>query len=236
MCVPQITTIPADIQKQNPPWVIGILSHLQRQCADLLAPASCCTNAESLPFLQKKWHTALKPHSGTCKLQVLGREILMPDHTANWRPAGDMYMVGCNGSQMLNAWSKYDDLEPWVDEIGEMTATFKCRLAGISNFNHVTYAVCCPGSKPESSKEEKRKAVGTPDYLAPELLLGTGHGPEVDWWSLGAILYEFVTGCPPFNADTPEVGHACNVQKAVCCLLCICFLGGWIPLSEGAWD
>lgn len=36
--------------------------------------------------------------------------------------------------------------------------------------------------------------VGTPDYLAPELLLGTGHGAEVDWWALGAILYEFVTG------------------------------------------
>jgi serine/threonine protein kinase len=36
--------------------------------------------------------------------------------------------------------------------------------------------------------------VGTPDYLAPELLLGTGHGPEVDWWALGAILYEFITG------------------------------------------
>ncbi|KAL0033487.1 hypothetical protein WJX77_011695 [Trebouxia sp. C0004] len=54
------------------------------------------------------------------------------------------------------------------------------------------------------SKEEKRRAVGTPDYLAPELLLGTGHGAEVDWWSLGAILYEFVTGVPPFNADSPE--------------------------------
>ena len=48
------------------------------------------------------------------------------------------------------------------------------------------------------------RQVGTPDYLAPELLLGTGHGPEVDWWSLGAIVYELVTGVPPFNADTPE--------------------------------
>lgn len=47
--------------------------------------------------------------------------------------------------------------------------------------------------------------MGTPDYLAPELLLGTGHGPEVDWWSLGAIVYELVTGVPPFNADMPEV-------------------------------
>jgi microtubule-associated serine/threonine kinase len=55
-----------------------------------------------------------------------------------------------------------------------------------------------------SAAEEPRRAVGTPDYLAPELLLGTGHGLEVDWWSLGVILYEFVVGVPPFAADTPE--------------------------------
>ena len=55
------------------------------------------------------------------------------------------------------------------------------------------------------SREEAQRAVGTPDYLAPELLLGTGHGPEVDWWSLGVVLYEFVTGSPPFAASTPEV-------------------------------
>jgi serine/threonine protein kinase len=40
------------------------------------------------------------------------------------------------------------------------------------------------------SENESRRAVGTPDYLAPELLLGTGHGREVDWWSLGAIMFE----------------------------------------------
>ena len=43
-------------------------------------------------------------------------------------------------------------------------------------------------------EHERKRAVGTPDYLAPELLLGTGHGPEVDYWALGAILYELVTG------------------------------------------
>lgn len=53
--------------------------------------------------------------------------------------------------------------------------------------------------------EELRRAVGTPDYLAPELLLGTGHGLEVDWWSLGVILYEFVAGTPPFAASAPEL-------------------------------
>jgi len=48
------------------------------------------------------------------------------------------------------------------------------------------------------------RIVGTPDYLAPEMLLGTGHGPEVDWWALGVMIYEFLTGVPPFNAETPE--------------------------------
>ena len=59
---------------------------------------------------------------------------------------------------------------------------------------------------PGKSSVEHRRAVGTPDYLAPELLLGTDHGPEVDWWSLGVVMYEFIVGIPPFNADSPEVG------------------------------
>jgi len=39
---------------------------------------------------------------------------------------------------------------------------------------------------------------GTPDYLAPEVLLGTGHGKAVDWWALGCVGYEFLMGAPPF--------------------------------------
>nr|KYP61454.1 Microtubule-associated serine/threonine-protein kinase 3 [Cajanus cajan] len=47
-------------------------------------------------------------------------------------------------------------------------------------------------------------SVGTPDYLAPEILLGTGHGYTADWWSVGVILFELLVGIPPFNAEHPQ--------------------------------
>lgn len=40
---------------------------------------------------------------------------------------------------------------------------------------------------------------GTPEYLAPEILLKQGYGKTVDWWCLGCIIIEMLTGNPPFN-------------------------------------
>ncbi|XP_068091789.1 serine/threonine-protein kinase greatwall isoform X2 [Hyperolius riggenbachi] len=54
-----------------------------------------------------------------------------------------------------------------------------------------------------AAQVDNEKILGTPDYLAPELLLGKPHGPAVDWWALGVCLFEFLTGIPPFNDETP---------------------------------
>jgi serine/threonine protein kinase len=46
---------------------------------------------------------------------------------------------------------------------------------------------------------------GTPEYLAPEILYNKGHGKAVDWWSLGTLLYEMLTGLPPFYSTNINV-------------------------------
>ncbi|KAK9115140.1 hypothetical protein Syun_021937 [Stephania yunnanensis] len=60
-------------------------------------------------------------------------------------------------------------------------------------------------SEEQRQRRQKRSAVGTPDYLAPEILLGTGHGATADWWSVGVILFELIVGIPPFNAEHPQM-------------------------------
>ena len=44
---------------------------------------------------------------------------------------------------------------------------------------------------------------GTPEYLAPEIILNKGHGKPVDWWTCGILLYEMIVGIDPFNDDDP---------------------------------
>lgn len=45
---------------------------------------------------------------------------------------------------------------------------------------------------------------GTPEYLAPEILNKAGHGKAVDWYSFGALIYEMLTGLPPFYTRDRE--------------------------------
>ena len=71
--------------------------------------------------------------------------------------------------------------------------------------NNLTYAQ--QFSQFKNIKNKKRRyfafsTVGTPDYIAPEVIRQKGYGQEIDWWSLGVIMFEMMIGYPPFFSDS----------------------------------
>ena len=61
-------------------------------------------------------------------------------------------------------------------------------------------------SKDHMSKTTLTKSFcGSPEYMSPEMLIGAGHSQAVDFYSLGALLYEMLTGLPPFYDQNREI-------------------------------
>ena len=73
------------------------------------------------------------------------------------------------------------------------------------NDKHLSYAEQFNEFKNMKNKKRRECAystVGTPDYIAPEVFNQKGYGQEVDWWSLGIIMFEMMIGYPPFYSET----------------------------------
>jgi len=86
----------------------------------------------------------------------------------------------------------YRDLKPeniLIDSEGHLKITdFGLAKEGIEGINGRTDTFC-----------------GTPEYLAPEIIQGGPYTKAVDWWSLGCLIFEMLTGLPPFYDTDVQV-------------------------------
>eukprot|EP00299_Pterocystis_sp_00344_P007850 c2731_g1_i1.p1 GENE.c2731_g1_i1~~c2731_g1_i1.p1 ORF type:complete len:521 (+),score=122.44 c2731_g1_i1:52-1563(+) len=119
----------------------------------------------------------------------------------------DNLLIDCNGHLKLSDFGLAKEFKKWgVREKDELTTHEMGPPMSPSESRAIRRV------KRQARRELAYSTVGTPDYIAPEVLMDQGYGHECDWWSMGVVMFEMAMGYPPFSADDPML----TCRKILC--------------------
>lgn len=197
------------IQALEPDKSIRDYSFEEPNTEDLLMLPKCQEN----PLPKDDWHASIQDSNQmSAPPSKVPKTFASKTNVVAFRSFSSHINASCNSEPSKVSTTSLDAMDISCDYSGScpmaVTPTEKGRACG----SHQTPSQVKLGTSYRTPKSVRRgpppvddgRILGTPDYLAPELLLGTTHGPAVDWWALGVCLFEFLTGIPPFNDETPQ--------------------------------